>query len=90
MGDKAKTKMKEGMTIGRALYEAARDGRDDEVDALLKQGAPVDYTYVEIIVNNDETSSVCAACLTMMLHLERRTMMDCIHACTTYALVPLR
>mmetsp|Transcript_139236 Transcript_139236/g.197160 ORF Transcript_139236/g.197160 Transcript_139236/m.197160 type:complete len:129 (+) Transcript_139236:30-416(+) len=46
MGDaKGKPKMKEGMTVGRALYEASRDGRDDEVDSLLKSGAPVDYQY---------------------------------------------
>eukprot|EP00035_Acanthoeca_spectabilis_P007481 m.137336 g.137336 ORF g.137336 m.137336 type:complete len:126 (-) comp13971_c0_seq2:2657-3034(-) len=38
-------KLKEGMTVGRALYEASRDGRDEEVDALLKSGAPVHYMY---------------------------------------------
>lgn len=45
MGEEKK-KLKEGMTVGRALYEASRDGKDEEVDAFLKQGAPVNYMCV--------------------------------------------
>jgi len=39
----AKPAVDTGKPIGRQLYEATRDGNEEEVDALLRKGAPVSY-----------------------------------------------
>lgn len=36
-----------GKPIGRQLYEATRDGNEEEVDALLRKGAPVSFMSVQ-------------------------------------------
>lgn len=46
MATPAKPAADSGKPIGRQLYEATRDGNEEEVDALLRKGAPVSFMSV--------------------------------------------